>query len=188
MPDDNMQNDNINQSNTPEDFDGLSNENPLDIEPEKDIPVSENIDMSNMEKASETDYHFDEIQGKAVNNEVKIDASSQNTEPVTVRPVEFTQFDSYTPTNTDTNKNLELLMDIKLELTVELGRCQLPVKKVLELTRGSIIELDKVAGESVELYANGKHVANGEVVVIEDNFGLRITSITDPEERIKSLE
>ena len=78
-------------------------------------------------------------------------------------------------------------MDIKLELTVELGRCQLPVKKVLELTRGSIIELDKIAGESVELFANGKHIANGEVVVIEDNFGLRITSITEPQERIKSL-
>jgi len=132
------------------------------------------------------DYNFSEVEGTAV-NEVQIEQEPINDDPVTVRPVEFTPFDSYTPTNTDTNKNLELLMDIKLELTVELGRCQLPVKKVLELTRGSIIELDKVAGESVELYANGKHVANGEVVVIEDNFGLRITSITDPEERIKSL-
>lgn len=132
------------------------------------------------------DYSFSEVEGTAV-NEVQIEQEPVNDGPVTVRPVEFTPFDSYTPTNTDTNKNLELLMDIKLELTVELGRCQLPVKKVLELTRGSIIELDKVAGESVELFANGKHVANGEVVVIEDNFGLRITSITDPEERIKSL-
>ena len=133
-----------------------------------------------------SDYNFNEMQGNSV-NEVHIENNEPNDGPVTVRPVEFTPFDSYTPTNTDTNKNLELLMDIKLELTVELGRCQLPVKKVLELTRGSIIELDKVAGESVELFANGKHVANGEVVVIEDNFGLRITSITDPEERIKSL-
>ena len=132
------------------------------------------------------DYNFSEVEGTAV-NEVQIEQEPVNDGPVTVRPVEFTPFDSYTPTNTDTNKNFELLMDIKLELTVELGRCQLPVKKVLELTRGSIIELDKVAGESVELYANGKHVANGEVVFIEDNFGLRITSITDPEERIKSL-
>ena len=62
------------------------------------------------------------------------------------------------------NKNLDILMDVKLQLNVELGRCELPIKKVLELTRGSIIELDKVAGESVELFANGKHVANGEVV------------------------
>lgn len=146
----------------------------------------ENADVVAETTSQAVDYNFSEVEGTAV-NEVEIEQEAVNEGPVTVRPVEFTPFDSYTPTNTDTNKNLELLMDIKLELTVELGRCQLPVKKVLELTRGSIIELDKVAGESVELYANGKHVANGEVVVIEDNFGLRITSITDPEERIKSL-
>lgn len=160
MPEDNMPNDDINQNNVPDIQDANSS-----LNPEEDV-----VDAS-------------------VNNqttEIPLD-NEYNDGPVTVRPVEFTPFDSYTPTNTDTNKNLELLMDIKLELTVELGRCQLPVKKVLELTRGSIIELDKVAGESVELYANGKHVANGEVVVIEDNFGLRITSITDPEERIKGL-
>lgn len=174
MPDDKMPNEDFNIPSDKENFADLSNENSIDEVSSVVEPVAE-------------DYSFDNIQGEAINaQEVKLDTYT-NDEPVTVRPVEFTQFDSYTPTNTDTNKNLELLMDIKLELTVELGRCQLPVKKVLELTRGSIIELDKVAGESVELYANGKHVANGEVVVIEDNFGLRITSITDPEERIKSL-
>lgn len=174
MQDDNMNNDDFNQQDMPDSFDSFSNANP---EP---AGVNEPVGQKAM------DYNFDEIQGTP-ENEVRIDPNLHHSEPVTVRPVEFTPFDSYTPTDTDTNKNLELLMDIKLELTVELGRCQLPVKKVLELTRGSIIELDKVAGESVELYANGKHVANGEVVVIEDNFGLRITSITDPEERIKSL-
>lgn len=194
MPDDNMQNDDFNPSNNPGDFDDLSNAKHIENESEafnKDAEIKEDLSFADIEspvRSSAADYDFDEIQGKAINTEeVTIDPSVSANEPVTVRPVEFTQFDSYTPTNTDTNKNLELLMDIKLELTVELGRCQLPVKKVLELTRGSIIELDKVAGESVELYANGKHVANGEVVVIEDNFGLRITSITDPEERIKSL-
>ena len=63
----------------------------------------------------------------------------------------------------------------------------LPIKRVLELTRGSIIELDKIAGEPVELYANNKLVARGEVVVIEDNFGLRITNIISPDDRIKNL-
>ena len=163
MQDENMQNDNLNQEI-----------------PASDAEISEN---SAAEAAESVTNGFE----PDANGEVKIEERDIN-DPVTVRPVEFTQFDSYTPTNTDTNKNLELLMDIKLQLTVELGRCQLPVKKVLELTRGSIVELDKVAGESVELYANGKHIANGEVVVIEDNFGLRITSISDPEERIKGLK
>lgn len=109
-------------------------------------------------------------------------------EPVTVQPVQFASFDASSQTSGEENQNLDLLMDVKLQLTVELGRCELPIKKVLELTRGSIVELDKVAGEPVALYANGKHVANGEVVVIEDNFGLRITNISDPEERMKGIQ
>lgn len=106
---------------------------------------------------------------------------------VTVQPVKFASFEDISQTHGEVNKNLDILMDIKLQLTVELGRTELPIKKVLELTRGSIIELEKVAGEPVELYANGKLVAHGEVVVIEDNFGLRITSITEPEDRLKGI-
>lgn len=108
------------------------------------------------------------------------------TEPVTVQPVKFASFENETQVSAEENANLDILMDIELELTVELGRCHLPIKKVLELTKGSIIELDRVAGESVDLYANGKHIANGEVVVIGDNFGLRIMGITAPEDRIKN--
>ena len=78
-------------------------------------------------------------------------------------------------------------MDVKLQLTVELGKTELPIKKVLELTKGSIVTLNKAAGEPVELYANGKLIAYGEVVVIEDNFGLRITHITDPARRLNTL-
>lgn len=106
---------------------------------------------------------------------------------VTVQPIKFASFEDASQTQGEINKNLEILMDIKLQLTVELGRTELPIKKVLELTRGSIVELEKVAGEPVELYANGKLVAHGEVVVIEDNFGLRITSITEPEDRLKGI-
>ncbi len=113
------------------------------------------------------------------------DAYAQNG-PVTVQPVRFSSFDN-APQVTGDGKNLDLLMDIKLKLTVELGRTEMPIKKVLELARGSVIELDKIAGEPVELYANGKLIANGEVVVIEDNFGLRITSILSPDHRLKNL-
>ena len=181
MPEDNMNNEDMNLNGLPS-GDGVVEAGTS----EPEIAASAEVPIENENAQNAEEYNFEQMDS-AQANEIKIDPQPINEGPVTVRPVEFTHFDSYTPTNTDTNKNLELLMDIKLELTVELGRCQLPVKKVLELTRGSIIELDKVAGESVELFANGKHVANGEVVVIEDNFGLRITSITDPEERIKSL-
>ena len=113
---------------------------------------------------------------------------SKNVDTVTVQPVEFVSFENDDNPVGEEHQNLDMLLDIKLELTVELGRCELPIKKILELTRDSIIELDKIAGEPVSLYANGKHIANGEVVVIEDNFGLRITSIIEPEKRLKSLE
>lgn len=109
-------------------------------------------------------------------------------ETVTVQPVKFASFDDAKSLSGDASKNLDNLLDIKLQLTVELGRTTLPVKKVLELTRGSIVELEKIAGEPVELYANGKLIAHGEVVVIEDNFGLRITSMSEPENKLNGLQ
>lgn len=108
-------------------------------------------------------------------------------QPITVQPVQFPSFDNHLGMKLEGNRNFDLLLDIKLKLTVELGRTELPIKKILELTRGSIIELDKIAGEPVELYASGKMIAKGEVVVIEDNFGLRIISIVSPDDRIKNL-
>ncbi len=106
---------------------------------------------------------------------------------VTVQPVQFASFEDLDQVQGPQNQNLNILLDVKLQLTVELGRTELPIKKVLELTKGSIVTLNKAAGEPVELYANGKLIAYGEVVVIEDNFGLRITHITDPAKRLNSL-
>lgn len=115
------------------------------------------------------------------------DTSQTGEHPITVQPVQFPSFDNHLGMKLEGNRNFDLLLDIKLQLTVELGRTEMPIKKILELTRGSIIELDKVAGEPVELYASGKMIAKGEVVVIEDNFGLRIISIVSPDDRIKNL-
>lgn len=85
-------------------------------------------------------------------------------------------------------KNLDLLMDIPLQVTVELGRTKRTVKEVLELTSGSIIELDKLAGEPVDILVNQKLIAKGEVVVIEENFGVRVTDIVSQEDRLKQLK
>ncbi|MEM0950563.1 MAG: flagellar motor switch protein FliN [Cyanobacteria bacterium P01_H01_bin.74] len=112
---------------------------------------------------------------------------SVDVDPVMVRPVEFTSFDNKSNILGEPNGNLALVMDVQLSLTVELGKTSLPIKDVLELTRGSVIELQRVAGEPVDLMANGKLIAKGEVVVIEDNFGLRITSIISPEDRLRGL-
>jgi flagellar motor switch protein FliN/FliY len=84
-------------------------------------------------------------------------------------------------------EGLNLLMDIPLEISVELGRVRMLVKDVVELGTGSIVEIDKAAGEPVDVMVNGRLVARGEVVVIEDNFGVRLTEILNPQERLNRL-
>ncbi|GAB4364583.1 MAG: hypothetical protein Kow0042_03280 [Calditrichia bacterium] len=82
---------------------------------------------------------------------------------------------------------IELIMDIVLPVSIELGRTKMFVKDILELSRGSIIELDKMAGEPVDLFVNNKKMAEGEVVVVDKHFGIRITNLIDPKDRIKNL-
>ncbi len=82
---------------------------------------------------------------------------------------------------------LEILMDIPLEVSVELGRVKMQIREVVELGAGSIVEIDKAAGEPVDVLVNGRLVARGEVVVIDDNFGVRITEILSVQERLQKL-
>ena len=141
------------------------------------------------------DDDFKEIDTNDLNEEPEIEGTfeqetsevSSAESTVTVQPVQFASFEDLDQVQGPQNQNLNILLDVKLQLTVELGRTELPIKKVLELTKGSIVTLNKAAGEPVELFANGKLIAYGEVVVIEDNFGLRITHITDPAKRLNSL-
>lgn len=84
-------------------------------------------------------------------------------------------------------ENLELLMDIPLQVTVELGRTKRTVQEILELAPGSVVELDKLAGEPVDILVNNKLIAKGEVVVIEENFGVRVTEILSQWDRLQKL-
>jgi flagellar motor switch protein FliN/FliY len=84
-------------------------------------------------------------------------------------------------------ENIDLLLDVELEINIQLGRSELSIKRILELAPGSIVELDKMAGEPVDLIVNNKVVAKGEVVVVDENFGIRVVSLVSAEDRIKSL-
>lgn len=110
------------------------------------------------------------------------------TQPVTVQAVEFQPLPQATPSPQVAPGNLQLLLDVPLQLTVELGRTEKTVKEVLDLVPGSIFELDRVAGEPVDIYVNGKLVAKGEVVVIDENFGVRITDIVSVIDRVTNLQ
>jgi flagellar motor switch protein FliN/FliY len=85
-------------------------------------------------------------------------------------------------------QNLDFILDIPLKVTVELGRTTVIIKDLLQLGQGSVLELDKLAGEPLEILVNGKLVAKGEVVVVNEKFGIRLTDIISPVERIETLK
>ena len=100
---------------------------------------------------------------------------------------EFDEFDeakNYSAGGTD---KLNFLKDLQLNVFIELGRTQMPIKEILELERGYVIELDKLASEPVDIYVNNKKIAEGEVVVIDKHFGIRITNLNEPNNRIKGI-
>jgi flagellar motor switch protein FliN/FliY len=103
-----------------------------------------------------------------------------------VQPAQFQSFG--TPAGVDANSNIDLIMDIPLQVTVELGRTKMPIKEILDLGPGSIVELDKLAGEPVDILVNNKLIAKGEVVVIDESFGVRITDIVSKMERINKVQ
>lgn len=104
-----------------------------------------------------------------------------------IQTADFVEFDA-PPLAATEARNLELLFDVPLQVTVELGRTKRSVQEILQLSTGSIIELDKLAGEPVDVFVNNKLIAKGEVVVIDENFGVRITDIVSQSDRLKRLK
>jgi flagellar motor switch protein FliN/FliY len=105
---------------------------------------------------------------------------------VQVQSAEFAALTSAPATRQ--NQNIHLLMDVALQVTVELGRTKMLIKDILELGKGSLVELEKFAGEPVDVLVNGKIIAKGEVVVIDENFGVKIVDIVTPVERVHNLQ
>jgi flagellar motor switch protein FliN/FliY len=105
---------------------------------------------------------------------------------VVVQPAQFAPLRASGVNVSDSN--IGMIMDVPLQITVELGRTKKLIREILELAPGSVVELDKLAGEPVDILVNGKIVAKGEVVVIDENFGVRITSIVSMQERANTLQ
>lgn len=125
-------------------------------------------------------YHMKEDEEQPA--EWRNNASRQSKEPINVQPAYFESFDENKIVLE--RKNIGLIMDVPLQVTVELGRTQKLIKDILEFSPGSIVELDKLAGEPVDILVNGKSIAKGEVVVIDESFGVRITDIIHPSKRL----
>ena len=103
------------------------------------------------------------------------------------RPAEFdTLQDEGQPASRDVN--LDVILDVPVTLSMEVGRTRIPIRNLLQLNQGSVVELDRAAGEPLDVFVNGTLVAHGEVVVVNEKFGIRLTDVISPSERIRKLK
>lgn len=162
----------------------------------EEIPVNDYKEEPQHYKEAETSN----TQGKMNNNDYNMNHGNSYTQPnnyeaammscekpVEVHQATFQPLQEQTRRGVALPKNIDLIMDVPLEVSVVLGRTKMNIRDILNLATGSLIELDKLAEEPVEVLVNGKRVAYGEVVVVDENFGVRITSIVSNEEKIRSL-
>ena len=139
--------------------------------------MSEQEEVKQAEEAVEQEVQTEEAPAETAESEETPDVSQ----------LQFENFGLEPKKSGSSGNRIDMIMDIVLPVSIELGRTKMFVKDVLELERGSIIELDKMAGEPVDLYINNKKMAEGEVVVVDKHFGIRITNLIDPKDRIKNL-
>jgi flagellar motor switch protein FliN len=158
-------------------------------QPDMSIPMYEDFNHSQYHNNPAASNYYEEAAAPRQPQNLGGPAymGQQNHRAVNVQPAAFSNFE--TPSLNDTEaKNLNMLLDIQLQVTVELGRTKRSIKEILELAQGSIIELDKLAGEPVDILVNSKLIAKGEVVVIDENFGVRVTDIISQTDRLKNLQ
>ena len=157
---------------------------------EQDVEQSQEVPQQSMHQQPQTQQvqqkpsisRSMQSSGGAMDMSSESQANQTIKTPVNVQPASFQNFEEVAITVE--KENISLIMDVPLEITVELGRTKRLIRDILEFVPGSIIELDKLAGEPTDILVNGKIIAKGEVVVIDESFGIRITDIVNPSKRI----
>lgn len=151
------------------------------------MPKDDNID--NSIKGGDDgldDIWWDDIGDDSTTSGKGAPATAKDSSGVKKRPAEFSELKEGGVKSG--SGDLDFIMDIPLEVTVELGRTTMPIFDLLQLGQGSIVELTKVAGEPLEILVNKKLIARGEVVVVNEKFGIRLTDVVSPKERIENLK
>src|SRR5688572_186946 len=138
--------------------------------------------MDNSQTGSDDDW------AAALAEQTGASAESKPANPLQGSTPLHQQLQQFTPTPEGGVKNdINLILDIPVQLTVELGRTRIPIKHILQLAQGSVIELETLAGEPMDVLINGFLIAQGEVVVVNERFGIRLTDIVTPSERVRRL-
>lgn len=130
--------------------------------------------------------------GQSENLAAAMAAQGDSAEPVAsetdYEKAEFKDLNDNSNRLTTTDANLDVILDIPVTLSMEIGRTELPIHSLLQLNQGSVVELDRLAGEPMDVLINGTLIAHGEVVVINEKFGIRLTDVISPAERVKKLK
>lgn len=164
----------------------VEEEMPQEVVEETTISTSEPQQTQQVEQTQQLDQTEQAMQ-QQIPQQTNPQLIGNNISPnSSVQSASFSNFDQVELSNQG-QRNLDMLLDVPLSVTVELGRTKKNVEEILELTQGSIIELDKLAGEPVDVLVNNKLIAKGEVVVIDENFGVRVTDIVSPRDRLMKL-
>ncbi len=114
------------------------------------------------------------------------EAEAQEQEEAAAAPVPELEEESHAPL--DEEANLDVILDIPVTISMEIGRTKIPIRNLLQLNQGSVVELDRLAGEPMDVLVNGTLIAHGEVVVVNEKFGIRLTDVISAQERIKKLK
>ena len=133
--------------------------------------------------------NLDDDWGAAIAEQAAAEAAAlerQQAQQATATAAVFTEFSGKGKLG-ETQNDIDFILDIPVQLTVELGRTKIAIKNLLQLAQGSVVELDGLAGEPMDVLVNGCLIAQGEVVVVNDKFGIRLTDIITPAERIRKL-
>jgi flagellar motor switch protein FliN/FliY len=133
---------------------------------------------------NQDDQSAEDDWGAAIAEQAKAEAAALQNQAASAAV--FKDF-SKQPNKTETHNDIDFILDIPVQLTVELGRTKIAIKNLLQLAQGSVVELDGLAGEPMDVLVNGCLIAQGEVVVVNDKFGIRLTDIITPSERIRKL-
>ena len=135
---------------------------------------------------TQDDQSLDDEWGAAIAEQARAEADALSNAPAASAAV-FKDF-SNKGTRNETPNDIDFILDIPVQLTVELGRTKIAIKNLLQLAQGSVVELDGLAGEPMDVFVNGCLIAQGEVVVVNEKFGIRLTDIITPSERIRKLK
>lgn len=108
--------------------------------------------------------------------------------PAEARPAELHELTDDGAPGANRDVNLEVILDVPVTLSMEVGRTRIPIRNLLQLNQGSVVELERAAGEPLDVFVNGTLVAHGEVVVVNERFGIRLTDVISPAERLRKLK